>query len=188
MINGIIISPNHVWFTILCSFSKIIKDDADLFKRYFSKEEGKVSLILNDKVENMLDMPIEKMLNLVLDKMPSKIKNTIILPKISTSTSEFKLACATSFLDTCSPYYDYRFYGCGYNKIKVLGTKRDYEILEKTFFKLIDIIDDYYEFKKLTNFRNEVSEALRKIINNYKDNKFWERILWTEHGQWWSKN
>ena len=29
---GIVISPNHIWFTILCSLAKIIKDYADLFK------------------------------------------------------------------------------------------------------------------------------------------------------------
>ena len=40
---GIEISPNHIWFTILCSFAKIIKDDSELFKQYFtkSKKEGK---------------------------------------------------------------------------------------------------------------------------------------------------
>ena len=182
---GIVISPNHIWFTILCSLAKIIKDDSVLFKKYFtkSKKDEKTEVELLDPAESMIEMPIEKMMVLILKKLPSKIRKSLILPKISTTTPEFELACATVFLDTCSPYYDYRFYGCGYNKIKVLGTLKDYEVLSRSFNDLLNkLIPDHYNFEKLNKFYNGVNETLGKITDNYKDDKFWDRILWTEKG------
>lgn len=182
---GIVISPNHIWFTILCSFAKIIKDDADLFKKYFtkSKKEEKTKIELKEGGENMIEIPIEKIMDLILKKLPSKIRKSLILPKISTTTPEFQLACATAFFDTCSPYYDYYFIGCGYNKIKILGTKKDYEILEKSFYNLVDkLIPDYCKFDKLDKFYKGVGDTFDRINRNYNDDKFWERILWTEAG------
>ena len=130
----------------------------------------------------MIEMPIGKMMNLILKELPSKVSKETIIPKVSTRTPEFELACAAAFIDTCSPYYEYTFYGCGYNKIKVLGTKKDYEKLIKSFYDLINIISDYTKHKKLYNFYNDVHNTLHKITANYDDNKFWERILWTEAG------
>ncbi|MCK9417641.1 DUF4419 domain-containing protein [Candidatus Dojkabacteria bacterium] len=177
---GIVISPNHIWFTILCSISKIIKDNPEEFKKYFTISDKKESIILEKNGNNMIEMPMEDMVDqLFKNNIPKIFTKDLIIPKLSTTTPEFEFACSCAFLDTVSPYYEYRYSGCGYNKIKVLGTKKDYEILEATLNKIIDICGSN-NFKKI--YGEGFYSNLRKIISNYDDDKYWERILWTEEG------
>lgn len=170
---GIVVSPNHIWFTVLCSIAKTIKDDAELFRDIFTDSEVKKEIELNMKA--IYDMDIEALFKHILTILPSKISPELIIPNISTSTSDFRLACAASFLDTLSPYYDFVYYGCGYNKIKILGNVEDYEILRNNISELCKI-------SPKLNFLYKYEEGLSRIIKNYDDDKFWERILWTEAG------
>lgn len=172
---GIVVSPNHIWFTVLCSIAKTIKDDAELFRDIFTDSEVKKEIQLDFECNNstMIEMDIEAMFKQILTILPSKISPELIIPNISTSTTDFRLACAASFLDTISPYYDYRFCGCGYNKIKILGNLEDYEIL-------INNISELCKISPKLKFLYKYEEGLSRIIKNYDDDKFWERILWTE--------
>ena len=66
--------------------------------------------------------------------------------------------------------------------IIILGTKKDYEKLKDSFDKLSRIVSNSHSHKKLSEFYNNVNIGLNKIRDNFDDDKFWERILWTEHG------
>jgi len=180
---GIVISPNHIWFTILCSISKIVKDNPDEFKKYFTVSDKKENIILENVGTNMIEMPMIDMVDqLFKNNIPKIFTKDLIIPKLSTNTPESEFACACAFLDTVSPYYNYTYYGCGYNKIKILGTKKDYEILENAFIDIMNIFQHNKKFDKLIGGIDHYSRTISKIVLNYDDDKFWERILWTEEG------
>ena len=44
------------------------------------------------------------------------------------------------------------------------------------------LIPGHYKIDKINKFYDSVSETFHKIDRNYDDDKFWERILWTEYG------
>lgn len=93
---GIVISPNHI-----CSISKIVKDNPDEFKKYFTVSDKKENIILENVGTNMIEMPMIDMVDqLFKNNIPKIFTKDLIIPKLSTNTPESEFACACAFLDT----------------------------------------------------------------------------------------
>lgn len=177
---GIIIDPAYIWFTIMCTVAEVVKNSPEQFRVKFttkSKDKEKILLIISGGPEDdLIEMQPQKMLKKLLSVLPTEINEGLIIPKISTSTPEFKFACAAAFLDTASPYYSkcrYGYSGCMFNKIKIVGTLEDFHILKKCMSNISSKIGIHHTFDKIIR-------TLERIENNYENDEFWKRILWTE--------
>lgn len=172
---GIIIKPDFIWFTILNEITHIINKDPEKFRKSLSKNKDKIEITGNGT--SMVELPVDQMLELVLEHLPCKLTKEDIIPPFSTSDDDSRLAFAVSFLDAVSPYYGYSYYGCMYNKIKILGEPEDYHLMEKAFNNI---------FKKIkglsSDYSNQINNILGRIIDNFYFDEFWKHILWTEHG------
>lgn len=172
---GIEIKPDFIWFTILNEISRIVKDDADAYREIFtdSNENKEISVPSMDAVK----MPIESLLRELFNLIPSGLKEENVIIPFSTLTVGSRLAFGASFLEAASPYYSYSMYMCGYNKIRVLGTIADYEMIQqslsefKTIFALKPVMLGYLE---------KVSILTENIITGFNSSDFWKDIFYVE--------
>jgi len=169
---GMVISPENLWYVILCEISSHVKKNADHYREKFTYEkEGKkeISIQTGDAVV----MPLEDLLYDVLFYVPTNV--TSFLPKFSTMNEKAHLAHAAAFLDTVSPYYEYSMYLCGTSKVRVLGTLEDWKLMENSLTELKTIID------KMGDYFACCLEGVKGIIDNLVINpEFWGKMFYLE--------
>jgi hypothetical protein len=174
---GIIIKPDFLWHVILCEIAKIINTDQETYRHLFTNSTDKIEIAGNGT--SMIELPAEQMIDLVLKKIPIDFDKLLIIPEFSTLDDDSRLAFSTAFLDAMSPYYKYSYYGCVYNKIKILGTKDDYELIRNTVYNIRDKIE---KTTVLYTYLKNVMTTMDRVDANWDDDAFWTRILWTENG------
>ena len=171
---GIVIKPDFVWYTILSEISYLVNESPDIFRKFFTyQKEGKIVLAASNS--SLIDMPAHQLLDMVLELLPADIQRQDIIPNFTTSDDDSRLAFALSFLETVSSYYEYTWYGCNYNKIKILGEISDYKLM-------LDSLDRFNRITPLQNYITQAKNAVQDIITHWNDDMFWKTILWTEVG------
>lgn len=171
---GIVIKPDFVWYTILCEISYMVNKDPDTFRKFFTYEkEGKIEIVGSN--DSFIHMPVQQLLEMVLEILPADIQKQDIIPPFTTSDDDSRFAFALTFLETVQNYYEYAWYGCNYNKIKILGKKSDYELM-------LNSLDRFNRITPLQDYITQAKEAVQNIITYWKSDKFWVNILWTEKG------
>jgi hypothetical protein len=153
----------------------IIKNDPETYRNVFtdSDEKKEILALTGDPVK----MPIDVLIDSVFRLIPSDLKQEDILLNFSTKTDSSTFAFSTAFLDTVSPYYNYGMYLCGYNKIKVLGTVEDYQLIIDTMVKLGNLFNVNDE---INNYFEKCWGIINDIILNFEDLGFWEDIFFTK--------
>lgn len=174
--NGIVIKPDYIWYTILCEMAIIIKDNPEAYRKVFtdSQEKKDVQVLTLDPVV----MPIDTLTKEVFKLIPSGLKQDDVILNFSTTTQSSTFAFSTSFLDAASPYYNYMMYMCGYNKIKVLGSIEDYEMMSDAISRLKNIYDGTDTV--MINYLNKSDENVQNIIYNWENKDFWNKIFYLE--------
>jgi hypothetical protein len=179
---GYIIKPDFIWFTIMCEIAQFVNSDPEKFRKYYTtrkKEEGKISINVPggvSKISGCVELPLDLATKAVLELIPTNITEDMIVPKFSTLTERSEWAFKCSFLETVSPFYQYGLYGCGFSKIKILGTIDDYKLMITTLNKIQEIIPDFDSY-----FKNCI-EQIEEIIKEWDNKYFWKDICWTEDG------
>jgi len=173
---GIVIKPDFIWFTILNEISKIINDDPEKYRKSFTKSKKKIQIVGSG--DSMVELPVHQMMELILKQIPSeKLKKEDFILPLSTADDDSRFAFAVSFLETVSPYYGLAYYGCMYNKIKLLGEPKDYQIMVEALNRLNKQITGLPQ-----DYIDQVSNLLWRIQSNWNNDGFWSHILWTESG------
>jgi hypothetical protein len=172
---GIIVKPDFFWYTILCEITKIINEDSNTFKKYFTSNDEKELIIALKSENNILDLNsiFEQLIN---DKIPSAFTDDLIIPKFSTSTEKSEMAFKAAFLDAMSQYYNFGAYFCGYCRIKILGEISDYQKMISTMNKISEIIPE------LQNYLDLCCTYIECLIENWEDKDFWFDICKTSYG------
>ena len=178
---GYIIKPDFIWFTIMCEIAQFVNSDPERFRKYYTtktKEEGKIKIKLPSlyNTNGVPELPLDLATQEVLKLIPSDMTEDMIVPKFSTLTEKSEWAFKCSFLETVSPYYEYGVWGCGFSKIKILGTIEDYQLIISTLNKIQEIVPDFNEY-----FKNCI-EQVEEIIKEWDNKYFWKNICWTDHG------
>ncbi len=171
---GIVIKPDFIWYTILCELSNIVNANPEECRKYFTyKKRGKI--VIEGHNNSLIHMPVDQFIDLVLEKVPMDLQRDDILPPFTTSDADSRFAFSTTFLEMVSNFYTYTWYGCDYNKIKILGKKVDYELM-------LDALDRFNRVVPLQEYIARAKEAVQGIIDNWKNDAFWRSILWTSAG------
>lgn len=116
---------------------------------------------------------LESLNQLLSQKVPSSIADHLLV-NFSTSTPETKAASIVAFMDTASPFYDYRVMTmCGLPEIRLLGTPDDYHKLLVAATNLAKYFEKHLNlyFKHLL----PVLETLEKQAKGEPlDEEFWK--------------
>lgn len=171
---GIEVKPDYIWFTILNEISRIVTANPNEYKEIFttSDKQKEISVFTGDPIV----MPIESLLEGVFKEIPSNLKKDNIVLNFSTTTHSAKIAFSTAFLEASSPYYCYSMFMCGFNKINVLGTIQDYELMKQSIESLIKI----FSGKSILNYFNKIKLLINKVISNFNNQDFWRDIFYVK--------
>lgn len=171
---GIVVKPDFVWFTILNEISRCVKANPEDYREIFTDSDSKkeASVFTNDPIV----MPIDSLLEKVFKLIPAGLEKETVVLNFSTSTASSKLAFSTSFLEAASPYYQYSMYLCGFNKINVLGTIEDYELMKNSIVNLSVV----FVGKKIVKYFDKVSALIDEIIVGFDDEQFWKDIFYVK--------
>lgn len=171
---GIVVKPDFIWFTILNEISRTVKATPEHYREIFTDSNAKkeVSVFTNDPIV----MPIDSLLEDTFKLIPKGLKKDDVVLSFSTSTASSKLAFSTSFLEAASPFYCYSMFLCGFNKINVLGTVTDYEMMKQSISDLSIV----FSGKNIVKYFGKVSVLIDKIIVGFEDEMFWKDIFYVE--------
>jgi len=175
--NGIVVKPDFIWYTILCEISNIIKKDPKTYQNIFTDSDEKKEIVVFSK--SLVLMPIDSLINELFQYIPSGLDKNDILLNFSTTTKLSTFAFSTAFLDTVSPYYRYSMTLCGFNKINVLGTFNDYNLIKDIILEKLNPI-----FGINTDVNNYLLKCFTVLVNmleNFEDQNFWKNILYIEN-------
>lgn len=170
--HGIIIKPDFIWYTILCEMAVIIKNDPEPYRYIFTDSTEKKDVEVF--TEHPIKMPIDKLIAKVFDLIPSNLNSNDILLNFSTTTDNSKIAFSTSFLDAASPYYNYMMFMCGYNKINILGTTEDYQLIREALERLYVL----FSGTQLSAYLDKCNTLIEDIITNFDSKEFWKDIFY----------
>lgn len=164
-----VLTPDILWYTLLCELTLIIRDNVKPLRRLFTdSQEKKEIIVVGDDPYNL---PLTKIVSELKKLVPSDTE--LFLPLFSTSDDDTRLAQYAAFADAVSPYYSYGMLLCGFPYIKIEGTIEDYWL---AYYK-------WQEIGKLFKIEKEyflrVSEILFKICQNIKDGsvEFWKDMF-----------
>jgi len=78
-----------------------------------------------------------------------------------------------AFLDAMSPYYNYSMYLCGYNRIDVRGTRKDYGMILAAVLRLQEKIAG----EEVKEYMERCYLLLSRLIDGFDHTEFWKEIF-----------
>ena len=169
-----VITPDYIWYTILCEITQLISKNADkpeIRSLFTTQAEGKKEIIVQSN--SSYRMPLDVLVNALKPHIPVGIDN--FLPRFTTSNENTKMAFHAAFADAVSPYYNYSMLMCGFPKIVIRGELQDYAKLLGALVVLPD------ELKRLNQtYFDRLSLTLAKIwvaLQEIDNRDFFNSIL-----------
>jgi len=155
--------------------AEIIKNDPEPYRAIFTDSQDKkdVKVFTDDPIK----MPIDRLVAAVFDLIPSNLNSNDILLDFSTTTESSTFAFSTSFLDAASPFYNYMMFMCGFNKIKVLGTTDDYQLIREAIERLYVL----FSGTQLSTYLDLCNTYVEDIITNFDSEEFWKDMFFITH-------
>ncbi len=139
---GIKITPDIIWYSVLCEVALHIKENTEKYRNLFTTSDKKVEISIPTGDPELLD------LNTIIERLNDLVPTNVgtFIPTFTTSTEQSQLAFKAAFADTVSQYYNYSMYMCGIPKVEILGTKEDWEKVFSGVLELNELIElnDYF--------------------------------------------
>ncbi len=112
------ITPDMIWFGLMCEASKIIKANVEYHRHLFSRSAEKIEICVGDFDPRSVIAALRPLVPEDVDKF---------LPKFTTSDEMSTAAICAAFADMVRPYYGISMYTCGIRAIEILGTREDWK-------------------------------------------------------------
>jgi len=180
----IVLTPDIVWYTILCEIAKYVKAFPEEHRSLFTKHPGKTEIIVpcSDEYE---PLRMDDIYHAMKDFIPSSTH--AFFPKFTTTTENSRMACMGAFLETLSPYYSYGMLLCGHISIRVEGTIEDWDKLFDSLNELIVIFNEVES--ELASFMTftvtpiilSIKNALKKKDSSYFKEMFTQKKCGSGH-------
>lgn len=168
--HSILLTPDIVWYTLLCELSQIVGADPERFRHLFSDRPDKQEIVIHS--DDPVVMPVAGLIKMLEGLVPTD--TAPFIPEFSTTTDRSRHAFHAAFCDMVSPYYNYSMMVCGIPAIEVLGTLEDWTLLRDAWLAMgstvLDGMGDYH-------FR--VVQILNGILMNISvpTTHFWKDIF-----------
>jgi len=168
---GIVITPDIIWYTILCEFASLVKDESETYRSLFTDSPEKKDITVSSG--SLTIMPLDTLTEALRDNVPTD-SNTFF-PKFHTYTDNSKHAFLAAFCDICSPYYNYMMLLCGFPYIDIKGSIDDWKVLNEQWNELKKLIQQNEQWIRL------VDATLNSIVSSFNDIEFWKNIFKIDH-------
>jgi hypothetical protein len=167
---GVTITPDIIWYTLLCEVAQMVNITPDKFRGIFTTS-NKVEEILVFSGDPVV-MPLDSLANALKNKVPTDTGT--FFPEFSTRTPRSWHAFQAAFCDMCSPFYNYSMYLCNIPKVDVRGTLDDWKLLSDKWNNLAKIIG-------IDTWMEKISTTLNMLVENFQDKDFWKNIFSIKH-------
>ena len=168
---GIVITPDIIWYTLLCELAAIVKGEPETYRYLFTNSPDKQDVLVC--TSEPVVMPMQELIDEMRYKVPTDVH--LFMPEFSTGSLRTKHACNAAFADMCSPYYNYMMYCCGFPHIEVRGTADDWSLLVNSWKQLNIVIDKAP--KKVQTWAANVGKVLQDIADNLASPAFWTKMF-----------
>lgn len=163
---GVVVEPNHLWYTLLCELAAKVKANPEPFRHVFTTSQDKKGIIVPcDGIGFVIDMHL--LLNELKKEVPTD--TAMFFPEFTTNTYRSQIAKYAAFADMASPYYDYFMRACGFPAIDVRGTRDDWQLMANKWRDISNL------FPSLAEWFERVQGVLDKCVVFY------------DHADWWKE-
>jgi len=129
----LILSPDHIWTTLVQGFAAHIRQDAEAFRGRFVSHEGKKKLVVR-RDDFVMDAP-DNDWGGVVTELSEQIRQNVgdaryrlLVPEFSTTGIIERTVAQIGLMDAVSDYFDYHVMTlCGIPSITLEGTPEDWE-------------------------------------------------------------
>ena len=170
---NIVVSPHIVWYTVLSELTNYINNNIEECRALFTRSTEKTEIAVDTGGD--YHMPLDTFITRLREHIPLDLD--LFLKDFSTSTRNSKMACMATFCEAVSPYYNYMLFSCGFNRIKIDGTREDWQAIIDSADALSKIMP-----AKCSVYLKKVKETISSLLfwaenNNAEDVK---RIFYAE--------
>lgn len=130
-----VITPDIIWFTALCEIAQGIRANPERHRALFTYQIAKIEIALPVGHSEQI-LPLDLLMENLKKHVPVDID--LFLPEFSTTDQFSRLAQMAAFAETCTPYYSYMTFACGFPAVRIEGSDDDYERLQKHAHRLYD--------------------------------------------------
>ena len=166
---SVIISPEIVWYTLLCEIATAVKNNPESFRKLFSKSDKKVDIEIY--TENNI-MPLDDLMMELKKRVPMNMD--LFFPELESIVSGYSLASFAAFADAVSPFYSYWIKACGIPEIEILGAQKEWELLVTNW----ELIMKTFDLKELEEWGKRVSNTLKDISKMPTAVDFWKDMFY----------
>lgn len=132
---GVVISPDVVWFTLLCELAGMIRTDPERYRSLFSESKDKQEISVSSG--SVYVMPMDSLIRELSSRTPMDVAR--LTPLFGPWQSHgSKVAIMAALADAASPFYEYSMYCCGIPKVVIKGEMKDWELLTSTWRWLLE--------------------------------------------------
>lgn len=169
---GVVIEPNHVWYTLLCELAWRVKADPETYRPIFTDSPEKQDVFVpydGGGFTISLDLLIGELRKVV----PTDVD--AFFPQFSTNTPRSLTAKYAAFAEMASPYYSYFMYACGFPAIDVQGTLDDWKLMADKWRGWMTAY-----FAPISDWVDRVQGVLDHCVANYESPEWWKGIYSNE--------
>jgi hypothetical protein len=167
---GVTITPDILWYTLLCEVAEMVNVTPDKFHNLFTTSDKVEEIIVPSG--DIVIMPLDILSKALKNKVPTDTE--VFFPEFSTRTPRSWHAFQAAFCDMCSPFYIYSMYLCNIPKVDVRGTLDDWKFLSDKWNGLAKIIG-------VNIWTEKVSAILNMLVEKFQNKDFWKNIFSIEH-------
>ena len=187
-----VFSPSDLLFVFNTSFAKFVKEDPKVIEKYVKNhellkddnstnilklEKKKLEVFFSDNNPNKLDV-VNMMLNKIKEEMynPSIIK--LLENNFSCATELEKTACNVSIMESVENFYKFSWMSyCGFNHIKLLGTRDDWSLLKYKVCMMQEYFMNNNEWNKYCQKFCAIIDEFIKCFDGYHNITFFEKMI-----------
>jgi hypothetical protein len=171
---SVVISPDIIFYTVLCEIADEILTSPDDFRHLFTDSAQKKGIM--SLTHDVTKIDLNSLINGIAVNVP--VDASIFTADFSCSTVESRLAIQSAFCEAMSAYYFYMSTLCGIPRVKVLGTKQDWEIVENKFHRMRTEVfnQDGTAEQTMSQYLKRAEEQIRKIYTT-RDPEFWKEMF-----------
>jgi hypothetical protein len=166
-------APQDIWIVLLSEIAKEVNTNSAQYRALFTDSDEKKELSVPSG--SMTHIPMASLSNLLSQNVLFDSK--LLFPEFSTNNAVTTEVIQAIFCDMASPYYSYSMFCCGIPAIKLLGTQADWENLQSSWNKLVNIFDT----PAMHKYGKQVDEILTKIKSTFTNPEgsidFWKDIF-----------
>lgn len=165
---GAVMTPDILWYTILCEITSMVASDPEYYRSLFStsQETQDIAIETGDRVV----MPLTDLVEALAGRVPSDVD--LFVPRFSTTNERSQHAFYAAFADMCSPYYNYMMYCCGIPYIDVRGEWEDYNRISNSLRGIAEIFPHEAQL-----WLNSTLRLCTTIENNLEEADFWRNMF-----------